>query len=144
MSPIDPEDDVGSIVITQDLLPVGAFGHRKGFRYTATATSDSGGVFPATVSPGMVGELVKVVTQPLAPLQPDPWDIFLLDPDGVSVDVLGGTCTQRPAASSSQVYPVVPGAVSPVLLAGDYNIDVETTQQGPCSFLIHFYVLSLE
>lgn len=150
-------------VIVQNITQIdaGVFGTRKITKYGLLCTSDDLGAYPP-IPVDMAGQLIKIVTIPVNPqsdqeFTPDPWDLFIYEPDAPTIDILDGKAVGRDPIIPVQVYPVVNGAITPILVAGSYNVQIRTTGNNnppddpycppfylPCTFAIFIYVLSLE
>jgi len=85
-------------------------------------TSDASG--NADVQLVLFGFLIKVVTKPSATAPTTLYDITLTDPDDSAFDVLGAALANRSATATEQVYPVITGAATPVLVSGLYTFKV--------------------
>lgn len=75
---------------------------------------------PATEIPGVVGYLIKAVTNPGSVAPTDNYDITLVDPEG-TVDSAQGKLIDRDTVNTEEVYFIVTGGPVPPLLAGNYT-----------------------
>lgn len=89
----------------------------------------------------LTGWLVKLVTNPGSVAPTDNWDVALEDPHDNALDALGGAGANRDTANTEQVYPVVSGAVTPVLLAGSYNVAISGNSVNSATGAVHLYLV---
>lgn len=84
-------------------------------------TSDASG--NASVSVDLYGYLIKANTYPSG--SPTAlYDITLIDPDGASLDALGGLLADRSGTITEAKYTTVSGNAVPIFLAGSYTFTV--------------------
>jgi hypothetical protein len=86
------------------------------------------------------GYLVKVVTNPGSTAPTDLYDITLGDPEDSNLDAAGGLLANRATTTTQQVYTLVSGASSPLLLAGDYTLAISNNAVNSASGRIIFYL----
>ncbi len=99
--------------------------------WVSAADGSASGTFEA------YGFLVKMVTNPGATAPTADYDITLID--GAGVDALAGTGVDRHTATSQQVYPLVTGAATPVLLYGSHTFTIANagdSKIGVCDFYV--------
>ncbi len=102
--------------------------------------SSTDGTVPVLQVP-MTGYLIKVITNPGTTAPTDNWDIILGDPEDAALDAAGSTLLNRHTTTSQQVYPLVSGAASPILLAGTYALTVSGTSVNSATARIIFYLV---
>lgn len=100
------------------------------FAFTADASGD------ATLSVGMTGRVVKVITNPDSGTAPSAnWDVYFYDSEDAALSLTSTALENRHTSNTEQVYPLLagaPGTVSavPPLAQGTYTFTVDNAGAG--------------
>ena len=70
------------------------------------------------------GYLIKVITNPGSTAPTGSYAIALQDPEDSALDAAATLLNGRSATATEQVYPVVSGKITPILLVGSYGLAV--------------------
>lgn len=113
-----------SSTVTRDRIEISKGRERKFIeKVTISWTAHTDGTFTAT-SIDLAGFVLKVVTNPGSTAPTANYDIAFNDPDDSSFDAMGGLLANRHTSNTEHVYPYVTAAITPVFLAGTYQLAI--------------------
>lgn len=114
----------GSITITR--TPVKAKSQNKIIeKITVDWVGDSAdGSTPQTTIAGLFGYIFKGITIPGSPAPTASYNVKLFDPDAPTFNTLIAKLDGRSSSATEEVYIIPTGGVAPVLVAGDYKVQI--------------------
>jgi hypothetical protein len=87
------------------------------------------------------GFLVKVITNPGSTAPTANYDISLEDPEDNALDAAATLLNNRHTSTTEQVYPLISGASTPILLCGTYNVAVSNNSVNSATGRIIFHLV---
>lgn len=89
---------------------------------TWVADAADGSIPDATID--INGWVIKVQTNPGSTAPTDNYDIKFFDPYDAAFDAMRSQTIDRDTATTEEVYPLAPNAVTPLLFGGTYTVNI--------------------
>lgn len=132
---------VGTITLTsRELVDIGKSERNYIEVVTVDWAASSTDASIPTLAVDLRGWLVKAITNPGTTAPTANYDISLTDPEDSGLDAAATLLNNRHTSTTEQVYPLISGAASPILLAGTYTISIANNSVNSATGRIIFYL----